>query len=101
MWLNWLFGLEIDENSARLFLKSAVARAFKRRKARCGLGRERIVESVRSIRILGQLNIMTSPLQPLDVTFANRNGIVVVEATVATSALRLTADITGCEREVR
>ena len=77
--VKWLFGLEIDENSARLFLNSAVTHALKSRKDRCGLGPERIVESVRSIWVLGQFHIVSRRLQPFDVTFANRNRIVVVE----------------------
>ena len=77
--VKWLFGLEIDENSARLFLNSAVTHALKRRKDRCGLRPERVVESVRSIWVLGQFHIVTRRLQPFDVTFANRNRIVVVE----------------------
>ena len=71
----WLFGLEIDENSARLFLNSAIAHAPKRRKDCCGLGRERIIESVRSIWVFGQFHIMTRRLQPFDVPLQTEMGL--------------------------
>jgi len=74
----WLLGVGVYEKPIGLLLDFAIAHALEFGLHRCRLRTERVVECMRGVRILRQLNIRAGGSQPLDVRLASSNWVVVI-----------------------